>query len=213
MYDQISHHMPLVGGYITRDPTGTAELRAFVDRLLSPSLYKESLMRSPTPAERLAILQQLKVAEVIAHPSLMTDRGAKLTLDYLPTILGPANYQGDDLSAWHVPTAAKPASQPALFLAEEGWQPTQKGKGARLKQQGLLFIFAPDSGKKELTLEMTAMTPGKSIAIGPSVFMTAAEGMTTVRPEIDLQQGFNYFPIRFLDCSGCSADFWHISLR
>jgi len=213
MYYQTVHHKPLVGGYIERDPPGTEELRLFADRLLSPSGFSDNALLELTPLQRVTILRDLGVTEVVAHPALMTDRAARATLSFILDLLEEPYYVDDDLMAWHVPPTEVALPTYALFLAEKGWEVAREGSQVRLKQQGLLFIYAATAGPATLTIESEGgSSSGQQLWVGDfGPLVVNGEDMRHYVP-LDLEAGLNWFVFDLEDCGECWADFSRISI-
>jgi hypothetical protein len=156
MYYQTVHQHPLAGGYIERDPPGTVELKEFLNQLVS-LLPAQSVFVPPVEAERRAILVDMNIERVIAHPDLMTDRAARATRDYLPQLLGPGIFADDDTLVYPVSQGIErglPAWQ--ILPDQENWEVVQEGVAVRLKKNGWLFIYAAEAGEAEVIFRAAA---------------------------------------------------------
>jgi len=214
MFYQTVHHRPLVGGYIERDPPGTEELRLFADRLLSPSSFSVEAFMAPTPPERAAILGDMGVTQVVAHPALMTDRAARATLSFMPEVLGEPTYADDDLMAWRVSSGDVSLPPHTLLLAEEGWEPAGEGFTIRLNQEGLLFVYAARPGSVVLSLEANESTiAGTELWVGGLGPFSADAERLRFRIPLQLKRGLNWLPFRLTGCEKCSMEFSRIGVE
>ncbi|MCB9100940.1 MAG: hypothetical protein H6632_15485 [Anaerolineales bacterium] len=195
MYYQTTHRQPLAGGYIERDPPGTVELKAFLNQLVSP-IPDQTVLALPTATERRAALAALRIDQVIAHPDLMTDRAAQETLAYLPELLGPAAFTGDDLQVY--PASPATSDLPPLLVLpdQDNWEVIHDGSAMRLRETGYLFLFA--NAPTCLALEFRIEPPAE-----PATLMArfndipiATPGPISTEPyrlePLSLQAGLNY---------------------
>lgn len=146
MFYQTTHHQPLAGGYIERDPPGTVEMKEFLNQLVSP-IPVQTVLALPDNAQRRAILADMRIEQAIAYPALMTDRAARDQLAYLPDLLGQAALTDESLQLYRVsdPTAAL-SGQLLLLPDQENWEVVHEGAAFRLKHSGFLFLYAPEAG-------------------------------------------------------------------
>lgn len=207
---QTVHNRPISGGYIERDPPGTVEWAQFFDRLLSPVPSTQVVEQSPGLAVRQQILRQLGPRQVVARRWLMTDQAATATLSFMPNILGEAYYVDDDLLAWRVPPVETTLPPYTLLLAEKGWEGIQEGALVRLKQEGLLFIYAARPGPATLVLELPGHSSVRPLWVAQSgPFRTDGQGLRHQIP-LQLQAGLNWLNFRLADCDPCEVDFSRI---
>lgn len=216
MYYQTVHHRPLVGGYITRDPPGTVELRVFAGRLLSPARYSDDVVLVPSLAQRVAILRDLGVTEVVAHPTLMTGHPARAIFSFLPEILGEPYYADEDLLAWRVPPAEVALPPYALFLNKNWEAVNNDGSLLQLmrKREGLLFIYAARAGPARLTIEVLGpSSPGQELWVddlGPLVI--DGERVRYYIP-LHLRARLNWLHFRLTGCEDCDVRFSRIAVE
>lgn len=196
MYYQTTHHQPLAGGYIERDPPGTVELKEFLNQLVSP-LPPQTVMTVPDELQRLAILADLSIAQVIAHPDLMTDSAARARLDYLPRLLNQTILSTDELRVYPISlVSAVELAGLHLLPDEENWEVMREGQALRLKKQGYLFIYAGDSGCAALEFQID--TPDESVILASQFnnMPLAAYNITPEQPwrvdTLSLNKGLNY---------------------
>jgi len=167
---------------------------------------------SPTPLQRVAVLRDLRVTEVIAHPGLMTDQAARATLGFMRDILGTPNYADDDLLAWHVPAVKDILPPYMLLLSEEGWESAGDSSIVRLKQEGLLFVYTAQAGPATLTLDLQSqLSPGQQLWID-EFLLVVADGERSRLP-LHLGAGLNWLRFRLTGCENCSVDFSYIAVE
>jgi hypothetical protein len=197
LYYQTIHQHPLAGGYIERDPPGTVELKEFLNQLLSP-LPTQTVFTPPNEAERLAILADMKIKRVIAHPSLMTDRAAQATRVYLPLLLGASIFADED--TWVYPVQSEVDSHLSawqLLPDQEGWEVVREGTALRLKKTGYLFIYAAEVGPAQLQFQLDS--PARPTQLtwrfnDSSTQTYLIEGKADLAiTSLSLRQGLNYF--------------------
>jgi hypothetical protein len=200
LYYQTVHQQPLAGGYFERDPPGTIELKEFLNQLLSP-LPAQTVFTPPNKAERLAILADMKIKRVIAHPDLMTDRAAQATRAYLPLLLGQPIFADQDTLVYAV--QAKEGDYPLLWTVlpdQENWEVVREGAALRLKERGFLFIYTAEATPAHLKLRFNPMATPTQLTFHLNDAWTETYRIET---ESDLttallpfQQGFNYFHLK-----------------
>jgi hypothetical protein len=199
MYYQTVHQHPLAGGYIERDPPGTVELKEFLNQLLSP-LPLQAVFIPPDEAQRRAILADMKIRRVIAHPDLMTDKAAQATRAYLPSLLGTTLFADDALLVYPLPreeTADLPTWQ--LLPDQENWEVVKEGTALRLKKTGYLFIYAAAAGRASVQFQLDQPAPPTQLTWQLNDSPTeryALESLTLYTTEpLPLRQGLNYFQL------------------
>lgn len=215
LYYQTVHQHPLAGGYIERDPPGTIELKEFLNQLLSP-LPAQTVFTPPSEAERLAILADMKIKRVIAHPDLMTDRAAQATRAYLPFLLGDPIFADEDILVYPVQSEVSP-DLPAwpVLPNQENWEVVQNGAALRLKETGYLFIYAAEAGRVHLNFEVgdppepAQLTLRLNEAPAESYLIEAASPYTTA--PLPLRRGLNY--IRLSTEPVKEIEFFEISVQ
>ncbi len=197
LYYQTIHQHPLAGGYIERDPPGTVELKEFLNQLLSP-LPTQTVFTPPNEAERLAILADMEIKRVIAHPSLMTDRAAQATRAYLPLLLGDPIFADED--TWVYPVQAEVSNHlPAwqLLPDQESWEVVREGTALRLKEAGYLFIYAAEAGPARLQFQIDSSARPTQLTWrfnDTSTETYLIEGKADLATgSLSLRRGLNYF--------------------
>jgi hypothetical protein len=210
---QTRHDRPIAGGYIERDPPGTAELAQFFDRLLSPSSAQAVIEQTPSLETRRLILAQNNVQQVTARRWLMTDQAATATLAFLPEVLGEPYYAGDEVLAWQAPAAGTASLPPyTLLVAEKRWETTPDGGQLYLKEQSDLFVYATHAGPAILLLDLQVGRPGQQLWVGNFGPVPAGEEPQQHQIPLELQAGFNWLPFRLANCQDCRAAFSRIWL-
>ncbi|HXV99844.1 MAG TPA: hypothetical protein VEC93_15615, partial [Anaerolineae bacterium] len=199
MYYQTVHQHPLAGGYIERDPPGTVELKEFLNQLLSP-LPLQAVFIPPNEAQRRAILADMKLRRVIAHPDLMTDKAAQAIRAYLPSLLGATLFADDVTLVYPLPlqeTADLPAWQ--LLPDQESWEVVKEGTALRLKKTGYLFIYAAAAGRASVQFQLGHPAQATQLTWQLNDGLTeryALESLTSYTTEpLPLRQGLNYFQL------------------
>jgi hypothetical protein len=196
MVYQTVHQRPIAGGYIERDPAGTVELKEFLNQLLSPG-PPQTVLATPDEAGRRAILADLKLSQVIAHPDLMTDQAARTTLDYLPQLLGPPIFEDQDILVYPIQSGPELPAAAAwqLLPDQESWEVVKEGAALRLKKEGYLFFYGP-GGPAALSLQPddpAALTRLAFTANGERVGLAPVElAGEAVTVNLTLRPGFNY---------------------
>ena len=159
MYYQTVHERPLAGGYIERDPSGSLELKEFLNQLLGP-LPAQTVLTRPDETTRRAILADLNIQQVIAHPDLMTDRQARAVLAYLPLLFGATIFEDEEMRVFPVRVEEKknlPAWQ--LLPDQDHWEVVREGNALRLKKEGYLFIYSSQADPVNLKFQVDRL-PG-----------------------------------------------------
>ncbi len=196
MYHQTIHEHPLAGGYIERDPTGTVELKEFLNQLISP-LPDQTIFANPDETQRRAILTDMNITQLIAQPTLMTDRAARARQDYLPLLLGPPSFEDETIRVYDIqPEAVNNLPVQQLLPDQDNWEVLQEGATLRLKKEGYLFIYAAEAGQATLNFQVdgppkpTRLTLRFNEAeLDPYLLETATAQNTG---PLTLRQGLNY---------------------
>jgi len=113
MYYQTSHGLPIIGGYIHRDPPGQRDYVKALDR----AILKRGDManRRLTPAELRALLQGLGVQHVLVHRDFVTLENVREASDRLVAALGTQPEDWGAVLAFTVPDAGPPRAADAQF--------------------------------------------------------------------------------------------------
>lgn len=210
MFYQTVHRRPMVNGYIERDPPGTQEIQQFADRLLSPPPVLPEVLVTPTLDERRAILHDLGIAQVVAHPDQLTDSAARATLSFMPHLLGDPVYADETLLIWNTPPVETDVPSLARLLAEDGWEGLTGGTVLRLKEAGLLFVYAAKAGPATLTIQPAAPLEGdKTLLINDE----AVSGDATIQVPLQLRAKLNWISFRLTGCNSCDLDFERITVK
>lgn len=214
MYYQTVHQHPLAGGYIERDPPGTVELKEFLNQLVSP-LPPQTVFTAPVEADRLAILADMHIARVIAHPALLTDRAARATRAYLPLLLGAAVFADADTLVYAVPPEAvntRPDWQ--ILPDQENWEVGRDGAVLRLKETGYLFIYAAEAGSLQLNFQIDPPPQPLQLSLQlnhkVAESFSLAEAAYTTGP-LSLRRGLNY--LRLSTEPAAKLDFLHLNVQ
>jgi hypothetical protein len=216
MYYQTLHQHPLAGGYIERDPPGTVELKEFLNQLISP-LPPQTVLTAPDEARRRAILADMRLSRVIAHPGLLTDRAAQASLAYLPLLLGPTIFADADTLVYAVPAETGAISAAWHLLPEqENWEVGREGRTLRFKETGYLFIYASQAGSVSLNFEIDR--PPSQVQLGvqlndelPEKFSVQANSAGYTTGLLSLRRGLNY--LRLSTEPAMDLDFLKISVQ
>ncbi|RME70325.1 MAG: hypothetical protein D6784_16925 [Chloroflexi bacterium] len=200
MYYQTVHQHPLAGGYIERDPPATVELKEFLNQLVSP-VAPQTVLSSPDESTRRAILADMHITQVIAHPSLMTDRAARATRDYLPLLLGDPVFQDEDIQVYVISQASGdklPSLQ--LLFDQENWEVIKDGTALRLKKEGYLFIYATQAQNVDLRITLDAPSTHTTLSVkfndGPEITYNNIDSTADYTiGALALQPGFNYLSL------------------
>lgn len=196
MYYQTVHQQPLAGGYIERDPVGTVELKEFLNQLVSP-LPAQTVIAVPGAADRLAILADMSIRRVIAHPDLLTDRAARSTRDYLPHLLGSTIFADADTLVYTVPLGGSHLPSWQILPDQENWEVLETGAALRLKEAGYLFLYTGASSSISLNFQVDHLPQPTTLSIRFNDSITTnhilEETSTsyTTGP-LPLRRGFNY---------------------
>lgn len=210
---QTIHNRPIAGGYIQRELPGTGEMAQFFDRLLSPARGEGLVEGLPSPATRQQILRESGIQQVVARRWLMTDQAARATLEFMPTVLGPAYYVGDDLLAWQTPPGEAALPPYTLLLSEQGWEATGDGDFLFLDEQGQVFVYSTAGGPATLTIALRAEQPGQQLwvdGIGP--FPADGANLRYQAP-LEMGRGFDRVLLRLTGCERCRAQILSLGME
>ncbi|MEN6479258.1 MAG: hypothetical protein ABFD20_06440 [Anaerolineales bacterium] len=110
MYYQTEHGLPIIGGYIHRDPEGQ---RAYVKALDAAILgQREGAVRTLTPSELEGLLQGLGVRHVLVHRDFVRATDVANTAELLSAALGaPPQDWGSVLAFAVAPLPSEPAPE------------------------------------------------------------------------------------------------------
>ncbi len=197
MYYQTVHGHFLAGGYIERDPAGTVELKEFLNQLLAP-IPDQTVFTLPNEAERRTILAEMKIERVIVHPTLMTDRAARSTRDYLPVLLEKTIFEDEEILVYPI-RAGKDGDLPAwqVLPDQDNWEMIKEGAAFRLKKEGYLFIYAVEAGNVGLKFQVDSPPVSTQLSwqlndSSTQSYLIESTADYTNGP-LPLRQGFNYF--------------------
>lgn len=113
MYYQTEHGLPIIGGYIHRDPEGQ---RAYVKALDEAILgQREGASRSLTPSELEGLLQGLGVRHVLVHRDLVQPADVTRTAELLSAALGTSPQDWGSVLAFAVTPLSPAQASEAVF--------------------------------------------------------------------------------------------------
>jgi hypothetical protein len=198
MFYQTIHEHPLAGGYMSRSPLGTDELKRMYHQLFWP-WPAQQVFEPPLAADQIrAVLADINIRRVIAHRSaLQYGQHGPETLDYLPALFGPPIFEDYDLVVYEAPPGPAAWSSPWQLLPDQkNWEVIDDGAALRMEPKGSLYIYAFEPETVRLDLHWAGDSPPVDLRLSlndvPIEPLRAGAGGGGFSFQLTLRDGFNY---------------------
>lgn len=160
LYDQTTHHQPVIAGHVIRNSPVNPALLTLVNAAAVPP-EEDGFVPSLSVADQAGIIRATGAEVVVVHREF--GDGATMAA-YLPDVLGEPVYVDDRVTIFEVPPG--PLPDRPLLAFDDGWA-VEDGADARwIAGESAIAAYAPQDGEGYWTVEAGTWLIDRWLAVG-----------------------------------------------